>query len=436
MTRYLIMQKASAIYLLMLGLSFASDAKEALTDEQQLGKLLYEDENLSLNRNQSCSSCHSLKPEPKQNTFPKRVSVFIDRDNVKKGTAVSLGSIPDATGALNAPSVGYAAFSPLFLWNDEEGLYVGGQFWNGRASDLTEQAKGPLLNPVEMAMPSEWSVVSRLKENGKYQKLFWQVYGINLAAVPYINNKQLNVITPAAVTETYHHMAKAISAFEQSPVFNKFTSKFDYVLANMTEFSQIEKEGLALFNDETKGNCAACHISEVSIDEDGDVIPPMFTDFTYDNIGLPRNVKIPKNPEPDSGLGGRSDIAALDPDGNEIGKHKVMSLRNIALTAPYGHNGVFTTLEQIVHFYNTRDTLGWVPDNQDSGFATLGWPDPEISQNVNHDELGNLGLVIDEEKAIVAFMKTLTDDYPKWGKDRRVPPGTPSPFPEVKPPGH
>ncbi len=229
-------------------------------------------------------------------------------------------------------------------------------------------------------------------------------------------------------------MAKAISAFEQSPVFNKFNSKFDYVLAGMTKFTPIEEKGFALFNDEKKGNCAACHVSEASRDEDGNVFPPMFTDFTYDNIGLPRNVNIPNNPEPNPRLGGRSDIAELDPNGDEIGKHKVMSLRNIALTPPYGHNGVFATLEQIVHFYNTRDTLGWVPDNVDSGFAISGWPDPEIPQNVNHDELGNLGLTTDEEKAIVAFMKTLTDDYPKWGKDQRVPPGTPSPFPEVKPP--
>lgn len=428
------MKKPSAVFILMLCLTFASEARETLTDEQQLGKLLYEDDNLSLNKNQSCSSCHSLKPVHQQNTFPKLTPGFVDKENVKNGTPVSFGSIPDATGSLNAPSAGYAAFSPLFHWDDEDGLYIGGQFWNGRASNLTEQAKGPFLNPAEMAMPNEWSVVSRLKESEKYSKLFWQIYRLDLAAVPYFDNTQLNAITPAAVTEIYQNMAKAIGAFEQTPVFNKFTSKFDYVLAGMAEFTQIEKEGLALFNDEKKGNCAACHVSEASSDEDGNVIPPMFTDFTYDNIGLPRNVKIPGNPEPNPGLGGRSDIAALDPDGDEIGKHKVMSLRNIALTPPYGHNGVFATLEQIVHFYNTRDTLGWVSDNQDSGFAISGWPDPEIPQNVNHDELGNLELTADEEKAIVAFMKTLTDDYQKWGKDRRVPPHTRSPFTDVKPP--
>ncbi len=426
------MQKQSALFLLMLCLSFTSEARETLSDEQQLGKLLFEDENLSLDRNQSCASCHSLKPVHQQHVSPKGIPAFVDPENVIKGTPVSFGSIPGAAGALNAPSVGYAAFSPLFHWDEAEGLYIGGQFWNGRASNLTEQAKGPFLNPVEMAMPSEGSVVSRLKKSAKYRKLFWQVYGLNLVAVPYIKDKQLNAIKPDAVTEIYHHMAKAISAFEQSPVFNKFTSKFDYVLAGKTKFTQIEKKGLDLFNG--KANCAACHVSETTNDKDGNVIPPMFTDFTYDNIGLPRNVKIPKNPAPNLGLGGRSDIAAIDPNGDEIGKHKVMPLRNIAITSPYGHNGVFATLEQIVHFYNTRDTLGWVSDNKDSGFATSGWPDPEIPRNVNHDELGNLGLTIDEEQAIVAFMQTLTDDYQKWGKDQHVPPGTPSPFTEAKPP--
>ena len=136
------MQKQSAIFLLMLCLSFVSEARETLTDEQQLGKLLFEDKNLSLNKNQSCASCHSLKPVQQQNALLKLVPGFVDPENVKKGTPVSFGSRADATGTLIAPSAGYAAFSPLFHWDDAEKLYVWGQFWNGRASNLTEQAKG------------------------------------------------------------------------------------------------------------------------------------------------------------------------------------------------------------------------------------------------------------------------------------------------------
>jgi len=424
----------SAIVAGMLLLSFAGEGRETFTDEQRLGKLLYEDENLSLNRNQSCASCHSLKPVYQQNAFTKLVPAFVDPENVKQGTAVSSGSRPHRKGTLNAPSAGYAAFSPLFHWDEEEGLYVGGQFWNGRADNLIEQAKQPFLNPAEMAMPDESSVVNRIKENKGYRKLFWRVYHLDLAKVHRGNNKHFSSKTPGSVKKVYHHAAKAISAFERSSELNKFNSKFDFVLAGKTGFSRLEQKGFALFSDPNKGNCAACHVADTATDKNGNIVPPMFTDFTYDNIGLPRNVKIPKNPAPNLGLGGRADIESIDPNGDEIGKHKVMSLRNIAITPPYGHNGVFATLEQIVHFYNTRDTLGRVPDNNNSGFAVSGWPAPEVLQNVNHDELGDLGLTVDEEKAIVAFMKTLTDDYPKWGKDRRVPPGTPSPFTDVKPP--
>ena len=114
---------------------------------------------------------------------------------------------------------------------------------------------------------------------------------------------------------------------------------------------------------------------------------------------------------------------------NELGKHKVLGLRNIAITAPYGHNGVFRTLEQIVHFYNTRDTKPEVcTDNNDPRFGKTCWPAPEIRENVNTKELGNLKLSAREEEALVAFMKTLTDGYPDWGNDPKIPPGTPSPF--------
>jgi len=220
-------------------------------------------------------------------------------------------------------------------------------------------------------------------------------------------------------------MTKAIASFEKTRQFNKFNSKFDFYLAGVIELSAPEKAGLDLFNG--KAQCALCHISEPGIAPDGTPFPPLFTDFTYDNIGVPRNTRIPGSPQPDRGLGARSDIAAIAP-GTELGKHKVMSLRNIAVTAPYAHNGVFATLEQVTHFYNTRDTLGSVTSDQSSGFGVTGWPAPEVADNVNVDELGNLGLSSEEEAKVVAFLRTLTDDYPVWGKDPLVPKGTASPF--------
>lgn len=405
-----------------------SKTRVRLTQEQRLGQLLYEDRDLSRYRNQSCASCHSLNPVRDPNTHRKLPSPgFVDPENVRVGTAVSAGSAAGRFGHLNAPSVGYAAFSPFFHWNGVDGLYVGGQFWNGRANTLAEQAAVPFLNPDEMAMPSAWAVVSRLKEKRRYQALFRAVYDLDLDTVPAYDDAPATLTPPPGVLEVYKRATQAIAAFEKSPVFNRFTSKFDFFLAGRTQLTAQEALGFAVFQDETKGNCAACHLSTPTVAPDGTAFPPLFTDFTYDNIGVPRNVNIPGNPGPDPGLGGRADIAARNPSG-ELGKHKVMSLRNIALTPPYAHNGVFATLEQIVHFYNTRDVLGHVADNPDPGFGRSGWPPPEIAENVNTEELGNLGLTAEEEAALVAFMKTLTDGYPEWGKDANVPPGTPSPY--------
>jgi cytochrome c peroxidase len=406
------MKLRSIVLPIMMLLSYTSQAGEPLRDIQQLGSILFQDKNLSLNRNQSCASCHSLQPAGDNNLASKVVPGFVDPDNVKNGTAISKGSITSATGTLNTPSVGYAAHSPSFQWNRNTGLFVGGQFWNGRAKDLSEQAQKPLLNPLEMAMPNEQAVVDRIKEDKIYKELFRAAYRLGLET--------------AEVGKIFNLAAKAIGEYEKTALFNKFTSKYDYVLAGKTTLTATEEKGLKLFNG--KGNCAACHTSEITRNKNGERMLPLFTDFTYDNIGLPRNVKIPNNPEPNLGLGGRSDIAATDPEGKEIGKHKVMTLRNIALTPPYGHNGVLETLEQVVHFYNSRDVLGSVWDNTDPKFGKSGWPKPEVPQNVNSSELGNLGLSPEEEKAIVAFLKTLTDDYQLWGLDSRVPPDSPPPF--------
>ena len=402
---------------------------QRLDREQHLGRLLFTDADLSLKRNQSCATCHSLALARDPVTGRKlQTPGFVDPDNVQQGTAVSAGSVTGQQGRLNAPSVGYAAFSPFFHWNSDAGLYVGGQFWNGRADSLADQAAQPFLHPDEMAMPSAWAVVTRLKENRRYRQLFKQLYDMDLDAIPAYELADAKLRPPPGVQEVYARMTEAIAAFEKSPMFNRFTSKFDYYLAGQTQLNEQEFAGLAVFQDETKGNCAACHISAPGIAPDGGLMPPLFTDFTYDNIGVPRNRNIPGDPEPDPGLGGRADIAARDLSGAELGKHKVMSLRNIAVTPPYAHNGVFQTLEEIVHFYNTRDVLGFVVDNNDPGFATQGWPAAEIAVNVNTDELGDLGLSDLDEAALVAFMKTLTDGYPSWGGDPNVPPGTLSPF--------
>ncbi|NOR81326.1 MAG: c-type cytochrome [Methyloprofundus sp.] len=329
-----------------------------LTLKQQLGKEIFFDKNLSSPAGQSCASCHDIKTSL--------------TDSIQD-SPVSLGVTPGRVGTRNTPSAAYSAFSPNFHFDDAEGLYMGGQFLDGRAANLKEQAKGPFLNPDEMSNIDEQSVIDKIKAS-HYANLFTQVFGKKI-----FND----------TTEAYDKMAQAIAAFENTSSFNRFTSKYDYFLAGRVNLTELEQKGMELFEDENKGNCAACHISKTD-----DSSLPLFTDFTYDNLGTPSNpdiLALKGDDFVDVGLGGTV-------GSQENGKFKVPSLRNIAKTAPYMHNGVFSDLKQVVDFYNTRD----VDDK---------WADPEVAENVNTDELGDLELTDEEVDAIVVFMRTLTDGY-------------------------
>jgi cytochrome c peroxidase len=390
----------AAILLCLGSLSWAGSQQELVDLQEKLGKLLYFDKYLSKNKNQSCASCHFPAPG------------FVDPENVAHPATkvVSLGSDRSLNGGRNAPSVAYAAFSPSFYFDETEGLYIGGQFWDGRAATLTEQAKGPFLNPVEMAMESEAAVlkamVTRKNPNSdRYIELFKKVYGVDLT--------RLNFNNDARVKAAYEKMAEAIAAFENIVFFLPFTSKYDYYLAGRGNLTAQEARGLALFNG--KAQCNLCHPADLMTDDAGNLTPPLFTDYSYDNLGIPKstNPLIKDNPV-DYGLGDRSEIAELDPDpvltpaaghpvsAGEAGKFKVMTLRNIAVTPPYGHNGFFATLGEIVHFYNKRNQMQSMPGMN---------MQPEVAQNVNMDELGDLGLTMMEERDLVAFLNTLTDGY-------------------------
>jgi len=391
-----------------------------------LGGAIFSDINLSKNRNQSCMTCHHPSAgfaDPVNQAYPAELPV-------------SEGSIPGLFGGRNAPSAAYTGFSPKFYYDEVEGLYIGGMFWDGRATGstledpLAEQALGPFLNPIEMALPSKDRVIQIIKKS-KYAVLFTQVFGAGA-----FDN----------VDEAYNNVGRAIAAFERGILLNRFTSKFDKFWkeqgkdvgqfgvkpdpANPEDliyvgvpknfkskyFTRQEAEGLALFNAVDKGKCALCHLTTNYL-SGSKTYPPVFTDFTYDNLGVPVNPQIAElagRQRIDYGLGARIlELQALTPDvpleslpsgdggmvmiaKNEAGKFKVPTLRNVQRTAPYGHNGYFATLKAITHFYNTRDT-------------DPAWPDPEVASTVNTEELGDLGLTAQEEDAIVAFMKTLTD---------------------------
>jgi len=330
---------------------------QVLTPLEQLGKQIYFDTNLSEPAGQSCASCHTP------------AAGFADPD---QNLPVSEGVIPGRFGSRNAPSSAYASFFPEFSYTTEA---VGGQFWDGRAANLTEQAKGPFLNPVEMNNPDEAAVIGKIAASN-YAALFEQIYGAgSLQNVP----------------TAYHQMAQAIAAFEASHEVNTFTSKFDAVQAGRANFTMQERRGQMLFNG--RANCSQCHTDGGMMG--GGSAPVLFTDFRYHNLGLPKNTEFPYSQNPgviDLGLGGVLGIA------RENGKFKTPHLRNIALTAPYMHNGLLKTLKDVVHFYNTRDIPGL-------------WPAPEVPQNVNTTLLGNLGLSDAQENDIVAFMMTFTDGY-------------------------
>lgn len=190
-------------------------------------------------------------------------------------------------------------------------------------------------------MPGKWEVVDRLRTSDPIDGTFPGSNCVALFNAAYAGLREVLATVPAyiagapvpvGVFEIYDRTAQAIGVFEKSIQFNKFNSKYDYFLMGQGTLTTQELKGLKLF--EGKGKCALCHLSQPGLAPDGNTLPPLFTDFTYDNLGIPANPLIPGGP--DLGLGGRADIAANDPRGVQLGKFKVMSLRNIELTAPCG----------------------------------------------------------------------------------------------------
>jgi cytochrome c peroxidase len=369
---------------------------EPLSPIEELGKALLFDNNLSTAPGQSCAVCHA--PE----------AGFTGPDSViNAGQAVYPGAVHQRAGNRRPPTAAYGGDSPVLRFDEEEGLWLGGMFWDGRATGwtlgdpLAEQALGPFLNNLEQNVPHAKQVVLKVAQSS-YAPLFTQVWGPG----------SLNYGRKEAVMSAYVKIGRSIAAYERSSEVNPFSSKYDAYLKGSAVLTPQEASGLALFNG--KATCSACHISEPGPTGE----PPLFTDFSYDNLGVPKNPLNPfytaprsTNPEGaawvDPGLGGFLKNAGYPPEvyEPEWGKHKVPTLRNVDkrpsadFVKAYGHNGFFKSLEGITHFYNTRDAVG------------VNWPAPEVPENVNTDELGDLGLTAEEEAAIVAFMKTLTDGY-------------------------
>jgi cytochrome c peroxidase len=377
-----------------------SDSRDAaLTPVERLGLLLFEDTSLSEPPGQACSSCHEA------------ARAFTGNGG-SRIAAVARGSRHEVFGNRNAQTIMYAAFRPPFRFvseRDERGNVeskpTGGFFWDGRADTLAEQAKGPFLNPREMNNPGAGAVVDKVRRSS-YSALFRSVYG----AAAFDD-----------VDAAFDRIAEAIAAFERTSRFRPFSSKFDGFLRGKVTLDAREARGFELFKDTEKGNCIACHAGRTDSRQPTDWL---FTDFTFDVLAMPRNPAIPDNADPtsfDLGLCRQDRIPARAPAGFQIdslcGAFQVPTLRNVELTAPYGHNGAFATLRDVVRFYATRDSNPalWYPMRSGRVDAFDDLP-AAARANVNRREApydrnpGQPPRLTDEDvDALVAFLRTLTD---------------------------
>ena len=406
-----------------------------------LGKLLLFDKTLSVNRNEACVLCHM--PET---GWTGPVSAL------NATTSAYPGSVRTRFGQRNPQAYGYATQAPTLYFDQNKRDLVGGNFWDMRASGLrlgspaAEQAEGPLLNPVEMGFADPACAVERVSLS-PYRPLFEAVWGAAAFDIQWPPDVEQVCGRPGPpspddpfpvhlsagdrdrVNADFDRIGLAMRAYEASPDINAFSSKYDAVRAGSAKFSSLERRGYALFRG--KARCNECHR------DSGE--SPLFTDFTADNLGVPRNAALPfyaedrqdaagyaANPQGshyvDDGVG--AFLAGRDNPNRKWaeladlyrGKFQAPSLRNVDkrprpdFVKAYMHNGYFKSLKEVVHFYNTRDVLRRCKPN-DPGEKVTCWPAPEQPANVNKTQMGRLGLSNAAEDAIVAFLKTLTDGY-------------------------
>ncbi len=377
---------SAAISALMLGaaLAIAAQLPKAVAEHQsafdsleKLGQALFNDPNLSLNRTMACATCHA--PD----------FAFTDPRESSVGRAVSLGDDGVSLGDRNAPTAMYARFSPAFHKTDD-GKYVGGQFLDGRRPDLEGQAGDPELNPIEMEMPDKATVVARLKENPDYQSAISLLYGAG------------------AIDDTdaaYRAMTEAIAAFERTKEFAPFDSRYDRYLKGEVKLTDQEELGRVLFFSQQFTNCNMCH----QLQAQGGMAEETFTNYQYHNIGVPKNeaVRAKNGSAPDLMDHGLLENSAVN-DPAEAGKFKVPTLRNVAVTGPYMHNGVFKDLRTVVLFYDKYNSKR--ADRQINPETSKPWAPPEVAGTLSMTQLEHgPGLKDDRIDALVAFLKTLTD---------------------------
>ena len=395
-SRYLFASMAAAVALAACGgggtsgepapsAAAAVASAPALSAEAALGEKIFHDASLSASGRQSCASCHdAAHGHSPANSLAAQFG----------------GPIGELQGTRKAPAIDYLGSNRAFAI-DADGAPVGGFFWDGRARTFAEQAAQPFLNPLEMANADKASVVTRLAA-APYAAEFRQLYGEAIFA---------------DVEGAYLRLSLAVQRYErEDPDFNAFDSKYDAFLRGTARLSDQEMRGLALFNAPSKGNCAACHPSSRAAD--GSL--PLFTDFSYDNLGVPRNPELQHNADPayfDLGLCQRADLSGRT---DLCGAFKVPSLRNVALREAFFHNGRFKTLKEALTFYVQRDMNPekWYPRGADGEVRKFDDLPAVFVRNVNVSEApynrrpGEAPALSDAEiDDVIAFLKTLNDGY-------------------------
>jgi cytochrome c peroxidase len=279
----------------------------------------------------------------------------------------------------------------------------GGLFWDGRADTLQIQASVPLLDPREMDGGGIERAVEKLR-HAPYAESFTGLFGENI-----FQNPQM-LLSEAMFAVARYQI--------EDPDFHPYTSKFDYWLEGKARLTDSEMRGYRLFNDPEKANCGGCHISQPGLDG----LPPLFTDHQYEALGAPRNAALADNKDIkyfDLGVCGpiRTNIADQT---QYCGMFLTPTLRNTARRHAFFHNGVFQTLQQVLDFYNFRDTNpekiypraadGTVQKFNDIPVqyqANVDVSDPPFNRHLGETP----AMTAQDEADIIAFLKTLNDGY-------------------------
>lgn len=386
---------------------------QPLSPMAQLGKAIFYDPSLSGSGQLSCASCHS----PAHAYGPPT------------SLPVAFGG-PSLTsqGARAVPSLEYLERQPIFTIGPDSGtgddqpappvtnatrlpktaqgtvataanfVPQGGLFWDGRANTLMQQAQGPLFNPIEMDAGTMARVAAKLQA-APYAPAFTALFGPRIFATP-------NLLVAEALFAVARYQIEDVS-------FHPYISKYDAWLQGKAVLTPQEYHGYQLFNDSSKANCGGCHLDQPTADHQ----PPLFTDHQFEALGVPRNPDIRFNQSPayyDLGLCGpyRTDQAAQT---QYCALFLTPTLRNVALRQVFFHNGVYHTLQQVLDFYDFRDTQPQKIYPPGQKYNDIPAPDQANVDSIDPPFNRHLGdppaMSPQDEQDIIAFLKTLTDGY-------------------------